>query len=73
MRRNTVEKEVVLFALGIDEDRYREILDFEVNPREGAKSWEEVVKKLYERRVFVADEVPGLEDKIKDYFPKTDF
>jgi len=32
VRRGTVEKEAVLFALGIDEEGYREILDFEDNP-----------------------------------------
>jgi len=75
VRRDTVEKEVVLFVLGIDEDGYREILDFEVNPSEGAESWTKLIKRLYERGVrevllFVADGVPGLEDKIKEYFPK---
>jgi putative transposase len=78
VRRDTVEKKVVLFVLGIDEDGYREILNFEVNPSEGAESWAELIKRLYERGVrevllFVADGVPGLEDKIKEYFPKADF
>ena len=68
----------VHFVLGIDEDGYREILNFEVNPSEGAESWAELIKRLYERGVrevllFVADGVPGLEDKIKEYFPKADF
>ena len=62
VRRDTVEKEVVLFALGIDEEGYREILDFEVNPSEGAESWLEMIRRLYERGVrevllFVADGV----------------
>ena len=43
VRRDTVEKEVVLFVLGIDEEGRREILDFEVNLSEGAGSWLEVV------------------------------
>ncbi len=78
VRRDTFEKEVVLFVLGIDEDGYREIIDFEVNPSEGAESWAELIKRLYERGVrevllFVADGVSGLEDKIKEYFPKADF
>jgi len=34
VRRDTVEKEVVIFALGIDEGGYKEILDFEVTPSE---------------------------------------
>jgi len=78
VRRDTVEKEVVLFVLGIDEEGYREILDFEVNPSEGAESWLEMIRRLYERGVrevllFVADGVTGLEERIKEYFPKADF
>jgi len=78
VRRDTVEKEAVLFVLGIDEEGYREILDFEVNPSEGAESWLEMIRRLYERGVrevllFVADGVTGLEERIKEYFPKADF
>ena len=78
VRRDTVEKEVVLFALGIDEEGYREILDFEVNPSEGAESWLEMIKRLYDRGIrevllFVADGILGLEERIKEYFPKADF
>ena len=78
VRRNTTAKEVVLFVLGIDENGYREILDFEVNPSEGAESYSEIIKRLYERGVkevllFVADGVVGLEERIKEYFPKADF
>ena len=78
LRRDTVEKEVVLFVLGIDEEGYREILDFEVNPSEGAESWLEMIKRLYDRGVrevllFVADGVTGLEGRIREHFPKADF
>ena len=78
VRRDTVEKEVVLFVLGIDEEGYREILDFEVNPSGGAKSWLEMIRRLYELGVrevllFVADGIGGLEERIREYFPKADF
>lgn len=78
VRRDTVEKEVVLFVLGIDEEGYREIIDFEVNPAEGAEIWEDIIKRLYERGVrevllFVADGITGVEERIKKYFPKADF
>ncbi|WP_051453545.1 IS256 family transposase [Hippea sp. KM1] len=78
VRRNTTAKEVVLFVLGIDENGYREILDFEVNPSEGVESYSEIIRRLYERGVrevllFVADGVVGLEERIKEYFPKADF
>lgn len=78
VRRDTVEKEVVLFVIGIDEDGYKQILDFEVNPSEGAESWAEMIKRLYDRGVrevllFVADGITGLEERIKEYFPKADF
>jgi putative transposase len=78
LRRDTVEKEVVLFVLGIDEEGHKEILDFEINPSEGAESYLDLIKKLYERGVkevllFVADGIRGLEERIKEYFPKADF
>lgn len=78
VRRDTVEKEVVLFVLGIDEEGYREIIDFEVNPAEGDEIWEDIIKRLYERGVrevllFVADGITGIEERIKKYFPKADF
>ena len=62
VRRDTASREVVLFVLGIDEEGYREILDFKVNPSEGAESWLEMIRRLYERGVrevllFVADGV----------------
>jgi len=62
----------------MDEGDYKEILDFEVNPSEGAESWLEMIKRLYEQGVrevllFVADGVIGLEERIKEYFPKADF
>ena len=78
VRRDTVAKKVVLFVLGIDEEGYREILDFEVNPSEGAESWREMIRRLYERGVrevllSIADGITGLEERIKEYFPKADF
>ena len=61
-----MEKEVVFF-----------VLDFEVNPGEGAESWGELIKsfmrEIREVLLFVADGIPGLEQKIKEYFPKADF
>ena len=78
VRRDTVEKEVILFVLGIDEEGYREILEFEANLSEEAESWLEMTKRLYDREVrevllFVADGITGLEERIKEYFPKADF
>ncbi len=78
VRRDAVEKEVVLFVLGIDEERYRKILDFDVNLSEGAGSWLEMIERFYERGVrevllFVADGITGLEERIREYFPKADF
>jgi len=51
VRRDTVEKEAVLFTLGVDEEGYRKILAFKVNPSEGAESWLEMIKRLYDRDV----------------------
>lgn len=78
VRRDTVEKEVVLFVLGIDKEGYREIIDFEVNPAEGAEIWGDIIERLYERRVrevllFVADGIAGIEERIKNIFQKQIF
>jgi transposase-like protein len=43
VRRDTVAKEAVYFALGVDEDVFREILGFYVGGQESASSWSDVL------------------------------
>ena len=56
-----LRKKLSFFTFGIDKKGYREILDFEVNPSEGAESWLEMM------------ELQKLGERIKEYFPKADF
>ena len=49
LRRNTVEKEALHIALGIDLDGKKEILGFWINPTESSSSWELIINYLRER------------------------
>ena len=74
-RGNSYSKESVHITYGIREDLKREVLSIEINPTEGAESWEDSIKKLKDKGVekidlFVADGLTGLEGKIHQYFPE---
>jgi transposase-like protein len=67
-------------ALGIKPDGRREILGFWLFGAEGesARNWEEVLKDLRRCRVqrvriFITDDLPGLEEAIKKIFPEADW
>jgi len=67
-------------ALGIKPDGPRKILGFWLFDAEGesARNWEEVLKDLKGRgiqrvRIFITDDLPGLEEAIKKIFPEADF
>ncbi|NNU89010.1 IS256 family transposase, partial [Geobacillus sp. MR] len=51
LRRDTVEKEVIYVVLGVNEEGYREILDFFVGGQESAYVWQEILQQLYKRGV----------------------
>ncbi|MBB3870417.1 transposase-like protein [Parageobacillus toebii NBRC 107807] len=51
LRRETVEKEAIYVVLGVNEEGYREILDFFVGGQESAYGWREILKQLYKRGV----------------------
>ena len=51
LRRDTVEKEVIYVVLGVNEEGYREILDFFVGGQESAYGWREILQQLYQRGV----------------------
>ena len=77
VRRDTVEKEAVYIAMGIDEEGIREILGFYVGGRESATGWKDVLVDLYTRGVKevllgVFDGLSGLEDAFRDIYPKAD-
>jgi len=80
IRRGKTAKELVSIALGIKLDGRREILGFWLFGAEGesARNWEEVLKDLKRRevqwvRIFITDDLPGLEEAIKKIFPEADW
>jgi len=70
----------VYIALGIKPDGRREILGFWLFGAEGesARNWEEVLKDLKRRgvqrvRIFITNDLPGLQEAIKKIFPESDW
>jgi Transposase and inactivated derivatives len=78
LRRDTVEKECVIFAMGIRENGNYEILGFYMNPVENHIAYRNVLMDLHERGVeepllFIADGLPGIEEEVKQIYPRADF
>ena len=47
LRRDTVASEVIYFAVGVNEEGYRELLGFYVGGQENALGWQEMLQDLY--------------------------
>jgi len=67
----------VYFILGIDEEGYREVLDFYIGTTESSYVWEEILYSLKERGatdvlLSVMDGLPGLEEAFNKVYPKAD-
>jgi putative transposase len=80
VRRGQAAKEPVYLALGILPDGRREVLGFWLFGAEGesAGNWEGVLKDLRRRgvekvRIFITDDLPGLEEAIRKIFPDADW
>ncbi len=78
LRRETVQEECVIFAMGIRESGNYEILGFYMNPVENHIAYRNVLMDLHERGVeepllFIADGLPGIEEEIKQLYPRADF
>lgn len=78
MRRGTVEKECVHFALSIDDEGHEEILGFWLNPTESSTGWELILSDLKrqgadEVLLFVADSLSGIKEGVKRQYPRSDF
>jgi len=80
IRRGKTAKELVYIVLGIKPDGRREILGFWLFGAEGesSRNGEEVLKDLKRRgvqrvRIFITDDLPGLEEAIKKIFPEADW
>jgi putative transposase len=75
LKRETVEKEAVYVALGIDQEGQREVIDFWIpGGAEGASNWEEIFHELRFRGVtevdyIVADGLTGISQAIDKVFP----
>lgn len=77
LRRETVDSDAVYFVMGIDEEGYREILDFFIGTNESAYVWEENLhnikaRGLEEVLLFVMDGLKGLDDAVNRVYPKAD-
>jgi transposase-like protein len=77
VRRDFVDNESVYLIIGIDEEGYREILDFYIGVSESSSLWEEVLLNIKKRGVQqvllgVMDGLPGLKDTFLKVFPKSD-
>jgi len=75
VRRDTVTKEALYFALGITPEGYKEILSYSLFPTESAHNWEMILSDLRVRGVeesllFVTDGLTGIKDAISNVFPK---
>ena len=78
IRRDTVDNEAIYVVLGLKKDFKREVLGIYSIPQESAAGWTEVLNDLKKRGVknvllFVADGLTGLENQIRQVYPKSYF
>lgn len=76
IRRETVEKEAFYAIIGLKKDLKREILGVYNIPQESSQGWREVLIDLKKRGLknvlmFIADGLTGLENVVKELFPKS--
>jgi putative transposase len=76
VRRGKAAKEPVYVALGIRPDGRREVLGFWLFGAEGESShnWKSILRELWDRgvrevKVFISDDLPGIEDAVREIFP----
>jgi len=78
LRKDTVEKEPIIFAMGIKESGEYEIPGFYISSKESHLSYSEVINDLYssgvrEPLLFIADGIPKLDEEIRKLYPRADF
>lgn len=78
LRRETVDKEPVIFALGIKESGEYEILGFYLTIKESHNNYKDVLEDLYKRGLresllFIADGVNNLDEEVMKIYPESDF
>ena len=75
LRRETVDKEPVIFALGIKESGEYEILGFYLTVKESYNNYKDVLEDLYRREslLFIADGITDLDEEVMKIYPGSDF
>ena len=78
LRRDTVEKEPVIFAMGIKETGEYEILGFYLSSKETHITYSTIIQDLHNRGIvepllFIADGIPKLDEGIRKIFPRAEF
>ena len=78
LRRETVDKEPVIFALGIKESGEYEILGFYLTIKESHNNYKDVLEDLYRRGLkesllFIADGITDLDEEVMKIEPGSDF
>ena len=78
LRRETVDKEPVIFALGIKESGEYEILGFYLTIKESHNNYKDVLEDLYRRGLkesllFIADGITDVDEEVMKIYPGGDF
>ena len=78
LRRGNVDKEPVIFALGIKETGEYEVLGFYLTVKESHNSYKEVLEDLYNRGLkepllIVADGIKNLDEEVMEIYPRSEF
>ena len=78
LRRETVDKKPVIFALGIKESGEYEILGFYLTIKESQNNYKDVLEDLYRRGLkesllFIADGITDLDEEVMKIEPGSDF
>ncbi|WP_435129161.1 IS256 family transposase [Mycoplasma sp. 6243] len=76
IKRGSYAKEVINIVMGIDENGYKQVLNFEICPNENKGIFRELLLKIKEQgveevEIFVFDGLPGLENVVNEIFPKS--
>ena len=78
LRRGNVDKEPVIFALGIKETGEYELLGFYLTVKESHNTYRDVLEDLYNRGLkepllIVADGIKNLDEEVMEIYPRSEF
>lgn len=78
LRRDTYQREAVYIAVGIKPNGNKEIIDYRIAPVENLEVWSEMIADFKERgleqvELFLSDGFVGINDMLKQYYPKSKF